>query len=166
MIYDTPVSGTPNKFDFKNHPKLYYFCALYLLLLAHEIPTVFYQLVKLDFGLMEQVLFNLLSNAIRHTPEGTAITVTAQCTEKEVVIQVSDAGPGFPKKDMDQVFEKFYRSGATHTKGIGLGLSIVKGFIAAHHGTITVENMPGNAAHFTIKIPSEMNYLKATATIE
>jgi two-component system, OmpR family, sensor histidine kinase KdpD len=118
-------------------------------------------LVKLDFGLMEQVLHNLLSNAAAYTPKGSTIVVEAHCTNSECIITVADSGPGFSKNELGQVFGKFYRAKNTGTGGIGLGLSIVKGFVAAHNGAVRVENKPGSGACFELRIPTEMNYLKA-----
>nr|MCU0348582.1 ATP-binding protein [Saprospiraceae bacterium] len=66
-----------------------------------------------------------------------------------------DAGPGFPKGEIELVFEKFYRSKNARTGGVGLGLSIAKGFVDAHHGSIQLENVPGGGAKFTIRIPTE-----------
>ena len=86
-------------------------------------------LVKLDFGLMEQVLHNLISNAIQHTPEGTDIIIRPDYFETNLVIEVSDSGKGFPESDINKVFEKFYRVQGSKPGGTGLGLSIVKGFV-------------------------------------
>ncbi len=110
-------------------------------------------LVKVDFPLMEQVLQNLLRNAAMHTPSGTSIVVRAFQDGSECVITVEDNGPGFPQDGLKQAFEKFYRVPGSRTGGIGLGLSIARGFVQAHKGTIAVENCPGGGAKFTIRLP-------------
>ncbi len=117
-------------------------------------------LARLDFGLTEQVLQNLLINAAKHTPPGSLIRISAQAQQQTCIIEVVDSGNGFSETDLPHVFEKFYRSRNTGAGGIGLGLSIVKGFIEAQGGTIAVESLQGSGAHFTIKIPAELNYLK------
>ncbi len=111
-------------------------------------------LMRLDFPLMEQVLGNLFRNIAVHTPEQTAVTVTARREARECVITVADDGPGFPPESLGRVFEKFYRVPGSKTGGVGLGLSIVHGFVRAHGGTVTAENRPGRGgAAFTIRLP-------------
>ncbi len=110
-------------------------------------------LVKLDFGLVEQALTNLIHNAAVHTPEGSSITVNAKVIEKECVIVVADNGPGLAKDDLPKVFEKFYRAEGMKSGGSGLGLTIAKGFAEAHKGTLTARNRPSGGAEFTIRIP-------------
>jgi two-component system sensor histidine kinase KdpD len=121
---------------------------------AESIP-----LFKLDFALMEQVLFNLINNSIQHTGEDTSILITADCVDEKLLIGVSDTGKGFPEKEIDRVFDKFYRAHGSRSGGTGLGLSIVRGFIEAHGGTITLRNLPLSGAEFTITIPTELTYL-------
>lgn len=120
-------------------------------------------LVKLDFGLMEQVLHNLLLNATQHAPQGSNIRIKFFYDNGFLVIQVMDRGPGFSATDLSMVFNKFYRGESAVAGGTGLGLSIVKGFVEAHNGTIVVENRANGGALFTIKIPSnssDINDLK------
>ncbi len=112
-------------------------------------------LFKLDFGLMEEVLINIIYNASIYTPRGTEITVTCGALDNRCIIEILDNGPGFPKGDLELVFEKFFRSKNSRTGGIGLGLSIAKGFVDAHNGTINLENAPNGGAKFTISIPAE-----------
>jgi two-component system, OmpR family, sensor histidine kinase KdpD len=116
-------------------------------------------LFKLDFALMEQVLFNLVNNAIQHTAEGTSILITADCVDEKLLIAVSDTGKGFPEKEIDRVFDKFYRTHGSRPGGTGLGLSIVRGFVEAHGGTITLRNLPLSGAEFTIILPTDLTYL-------
>lgn len=126
--------------------------------IAVDIPEQL-PLFKLDFGLMEQVLFNLINNATQHTPEETLITVQANCINDKLVITIADNGFGFPPQEIEKVFDKFYRVKGSTPGGTGLGLSIVKGFIEAHRGTIRLENLPVQGSKFTIEIPTEKSYV-------
>lgn len=116
-------------------------------------------LFKLDYGLMEQVLYNLINNAIQHTPEGTDIIINADTIDDKLLLTVSDTGKGFPEHAIEKVFDKFYRVKGSSTGGTGLGLSIVRGFVEAHSGNITLRNLPLSGAEFTIIIPTETTYL-------
>lgn len=116
-------------------------------------------LFKLDYGLVSQILHNLIHNAIIYIPKYAVITIKAWCRGDKLVLVVEDTGYGFPAEEMDKVFEKFYRLKNTGTGGTGLGLSIVKGFVEAMHGTITLKNMPDGGAVFTIEIPSELSFI-------
>lgn len=118
-----------------------------------------FPLVKLDFGLMEQVLHNLVQNAILYIPKYCVVTVRAMCVNEKLILMVEDNGNGFPEDEIDKVFDKFYRLKNTDTGGTGLGLSIVKGFVEAHNGTIHLENIEGGGARFTIEIPTEISYV-------
>jgi two-component system sensor histidine kinase KdpD len=111
-------------------------------------------LIKADFGLLEQALTNLIHNATQHTPAGTSILVDAWIDNDECVITIADDGPGLPEEDLKKVFEKFYRVRGARTGGTGLGLTITKGFIEAHHGTIFAKNRPEGGTEFTIRIPA------------
>ncbi len=120
--------------------------------LADEMP-----LVKIDFGLMEQVLHNLLLNATQHAPEGSSIRLKFFYDEGWLMIQLMDRGTGFTANDLNMVFNKFYRGESAVSGGTGLGLSIVKGFVEAHNGAIIAENRNNGGAKFTIKIPTEIS---------
>jgi len=124
--------------------------------LSDEMP-----LVKLDFGLMEQVIHNLLLNATQHAPEGSSIRLKFFYDNGMLMIQVMDRGPGFSSNDLNLVFNKFYRGESAISGGTGLGLSIVKGFVEAHNGTIVAENRNNGGARFTIKIPTEISSIFA-----
>lgn len=114
-------------------------------------------LFKLDRGLMEQVFNNILHNAIQYTPKGSSIEIILQYINNQCQIKFIDNGPGFPKDNLLQVFQKFFRVPESKTGGLGLGLSIVKGIIEAHNGTIILQNNDiGSGAIFTITIPSEI----------
>jgi two-component system, OmpR family, sensor histidine kinase KdpD len=133
--------------------------------LAVEIPDQL-PLFKLDFGLMEQVLYNLILNVTQHTPEDTLITIQADCVRDRLVLIIADNGKGFPETEIEKVFDKFYRVKGSPTGGTGLGLSIVKGFVEAHDGTIRVENLPVQGSKFTIEILTEKTYINKIKDVE
>lgn len=110
-------------------------------------------LLSADQGLLEQVLGNILQNAVIHGVGATRIDITARVDENDCVIDVSDNGRGIPQESLGKVFGKFYRAPGTATGGTGLGLSIAKGFVLAHGGTIACENRPEGGARFTIRLP-------------
>ncbi len=116
-------------------------------------------LFKLDAGLMEEVIQNLVTNAILYTPKNTIIKIEASHQSDYCVVSVSDNGTGFPENEMQFAFDKFYRVPNTKTGGSGLGLSIVKGFVEAHNGTVTLKNNADSGAQFTVTIPSQTSYL-------
>jgi two-component system sensor histidine kinase KdpD len=115
---------------------------------------------KLDKGMLEQVLYNLLNNAILYTPPDSRIDVIGICHSDILQLIIEDNGKGFPEDEIDHVFDKFYQLKQTVTGGTGLGLSIVKGFTEAMDGTIILENRFTGGARFTIHIPGETSYLK------
>lgn len=112
-------------------------------------------LFKLDFGLMEQVLYNLIINVTQHTPEDTLITVQADCLDDHLALTIADNGRGFPEDEIANVFDKFYRLKDARPGGTGLGLSIVRGLVEAHGGIVKLENLPVCGSKFTIQIPAE-----------
>ena len=112
--------------------------------------------VKIDFGLMEQVLYNLIYNATQYAYTSTNLRVKAFYDNGFLTIQVMDRGPGFSAREISLIFNKFYRVEGSKAGGTGLGLSIAKGFTEAHKGTISVENRQNGGAKFTIKIPTEI----------
>lgn len=116
-------------------------------------------LFKLDFGLMEQVVYNLIINITQHTPDDTLVTIQADCVRDRLVMTIADNGFGFPEKEIERVFDKFYRSKGSTPSGTGLGLSIVKGFVEAHNGTVKLENLPLRGSKFTIEILTEKSYV-------
>jgi two-component system sensor histidine kinase KdpD len=122
-----------------------------------------FPLFKIDYGLMEQVLYNLVHNASQYTPERSLIRISADCADERLLIAVEDNGQGFPEEEKGNVFEKFYRLKHSVAGGTGLGLSIVKGFIEAHNGTVSLENRPlPGGARFVLNIPAEKLLLKQT----
>ena len=131
-------------------------------LAAHPLKTEFpleMPLFMADAALMEHVLSNLLLNGALHTPEGSPLTVTAGLADDggRVFITVADRGPGIPPAMRGQVFQKFHRAGATRTGGLGLGLSIVRGFVLAQGGEVVADDNPGGGARFTVYLPHALH---------
>ncbi len=118
-------------------------------------------LCKIDSGLIEQVLYNLIQNAITYIPKEGAIKINASYKNNQLIFLIEDNGPGFPENEILNVFDKFYRLKNTKAGGTGLGLSIVKGFVEAHKGKIILENKQEGGAKFTITIPCEISNLKS-----
>ena len=110
-------------------------------------------LVRLDFSLAQHALANLLLNAANHTPANTPIEVSAQLANDQLVLSVADRGSGIPPEWLPRIFDKFFRAPTAPTGGSGLGLTIVKGFVEAHGGTITATNRPGGGVMFTLNFP-------------
>lgn len=118
-------------------------------------------MIRVDPVLFEQVLFNLLDNAAKYAPQGSSIRIDGRADEYNVVIEVSDEGPGIPPADVDRVFDTFYRvsKGDQVRAGTGLGLSICRGFVEAMGGAITARNRSDRSgAVFTIRLskPNEI----------
>ena len=109
-----------------------------------------------DHKRLLQVFLNLLDNAIKYTPEGGLITVSAFLKENLVQVDISDTGIGISEKDLPRIFERFYRVDKARSRelgGTGLGLSIVKHIIQAHAGQVWVQSMPGKGSTFSFIIP-------------
>jgi len=105
---------------------------------------------------LNQVLINLLDNAIKYTPDRGTISVGAAESDTAVTIEVRDSGIGIPKEDLTRIFERFYRVDRTRSRelgGTGLGLSIVKHIVEAHGGKITVESELGKGSRFILVLP-------------
>jgi two-component system, OmpR family, sensor histidine kinase KdpD len=114
--------------------------------------------VELDYVQIDQVLTNLIENAVRYTPAESPIDVSVQRDGSQVIISVADRGPGIPPGDLERIFDKFYRVlDGQHTPGrptgSGLGLAVSKGLVEAHGGRIWAENREGGGAIFTVTLP-------------
>jgi two-component system sensor histidine kinase KdpD len=112
------------------------------------------QLVQMDFVLIDQVLSNLLDNACAYTPANTPIEISTRLIPGKLVISITDHGPGIPEAELESIFEKFYRLPGSTGGGTGLGLSVSRGIVEAHGGQLTVENVPGAGACFSILLPA------------
>jgi signal transduction histidine kinase len=109
--------------------------------------------VSADRDRILQVLSNLLSNAMKFTPEGGTITIRAEPQDQGVRFSVADTGPGIRTEDLAHIFERFYQASSTASKGTGLGLPIAKGIVEAHGGRIWVESKAGIGATFYFTLP-------------
>jgi len=116
-------------------------------------------LLEVDPGRMTQVLTNILDNAMRHTPEGGTITLSAKQAGDKVELAIKDSGPGLPKAEAERIFERFYRVDASRQRdgavpgGSGLGLAIAKSIVQAHNGQLAVESEPGKGLKVMITLP-------------
>jgi two-component system sensor histidine kinase KdpD len=114
-----------------------------------DIPAVL-----VDPPLLERVIANLVGNAARHTPPGTAVLVTASALAGRVELRIVDRGPGLPPTGRDRLFEPFQRLGDTdNTTGLGLGLALSKGLAEAMNGTLTPEDTPGGGLTMVLSLP-------------
>ncbi|WP_454196071.1 ATP-binding protein [Nocardia sp. Marseille-Q1738] len=112
--------------------------------------------VRADSGLLERVLANLIDNALRHAPRDSAVRVSAERTGDRVSIAVVDTGPGVPHGTEEQLFEPFQRLGdRDNTTGVGLGLSVVRGFVEAMDGTVHAEPTPGGGLTMLVELPAD-----------
>ncbi|GGA25405.1 sensor histidine kinase ResE [Psychrobacillus lasiicapitis] len=112
--------------------------------------------LQLDEDRMEQVLTNLIDNALRHTPKDGSVTVNLFKTTGHIVIEVKDTGYGIPKEDLPYVFERFYKADKARTRGksgTGLGLAIAKNIVERHYGSLSVESEVEVGTTFIIKLP-------------
>jgi two-component system sensor histidine kinase KdpD len=119
-------------------------------------------LLSLDAGLMVQLLGNLLENAIKYTPPGTHIHISARCEDSSVHLVVEDTGPGLGLDAPDKLFEKFTRGRVeSDTGGVGLGLAICRAVARLHGGDIWAADSPMGGARFEVTIPM----VEDTATV-
>ncbi|MCU1621226.1 MAG: two-component sensor histidine kinase, partial [Frankiales bacterium] len=109
-----------------------------------------------DAARLRQVFGNLVANALTHTPAGTPVVVRVSTTSAAAVVEVRDSGPGIPPESRGKVFERFFRADTSRTRasgGTGLGLSIVAALVAAHGGTVEVDETDGGGATFRVTVP-------------
>ena len=119
--------------------------------LEMTVPDGF-PLVLADPGLLERVLANLFSNALRHSPPSQPPELRAQLLDDAVVLDVVDHGQGVPDEQKERIFEPFTRAGDRYP-GVGLGLAVAKGFAEAMGGTITSEDTPGGGLTVRVTLP-------------
>ncbi len=119
---------------------------------VEELPEI-----SIDPVRIRQVLFNLLSNSLRHTPAGGSITVSGTCNDKEVCLAVQDTGEGLTADQQASVFDRFYRGDKSRSResgGTGLGLAIVKAIVEAHDGRVEAQSEgPGRGSTFSVCLP-------------
>jgi signal transduction histidine kinase len=115
-----------------------------------------YEINGNKFGLID-LLVILLDNAVKYSHKNTTVTITSHKTDRLVLLSVNDQGVGIAEKDLPHIFDRFYRADSARTKtaegGYGLGLSIAKKIVEAHHGTIAVESRLGQGSKFTVLLP-------------
>ena len=109
--------------------------------------------VAVDAHRVRQVVSNLVSNAIKFTPQKGTIRVTARRRDHEIVVSVADTGPGIPQEYLSKIFDRFWQTPGTKERGSGLGLSIAKGIVQAHGGTIWAESQLGKGSSFFFTLP-------------
>ncbi len=129
--------------------------------LAEVLPPM-----EVDVQRVSQVLFNLLSNALRYTPTGGTITVRAEHVGGQVQVAVADTGEGIPPEDLPHVFERFYRADKSRARasgGSGLGLAIAKQIVEAHGGRIWAKSWIGVGSTFVFTLPTLHGLVRATA---
>jgi signal transduction histidine kinase len=119
--------------------------------MGSQLPSI-----AIDSHRIEQVLTNLVANALRHTPPQGIITVTAEADRRRLLISVADTGPGIPPDDMPHLFDRFWRGDKSRARdrgGAGLGLPIARQLVEAHGGTIWAESDPDTGATFQFALP-------------
>jgi two-component system sensor histidine kinase KdpD len=111
--------------------------------------------VPLDYLQIDQVLTNLLENAVRYTPADKPIDINVSAQSDQITVTIADRGPGIPTEDLERIFDKFYRvqAGRYHATGSGLGLAVCKGLVEAHAGHIWAELRSGGGSVFTLTLP-------------
>ncbi len=121
--------------------------------LASPLPPI-----EVDPGRMTQVFTNILDNALRHTPEGGRIVLSARKINDEVELAIQDSGPGLKAEDLARIFDRFYRTDASRQRdgGSGLGLAIAKSIVQAHGGQISAESEAGKGLKVIVKLPKKI----------
>jgi signal transduction histidine kinase len=114
--------------------------------------------VAVDTRRLQRVLYNLVQNAVRHTPADGTVAITAEDAGQEVRVTVSDSGEGISPEEMPHLFESFHRADRSRSRahgGAGLGLTIARGIVEAHGGRIWAESGPGAGSRFTFTLPKQ-----------
>jgi two-component system, OmpR family, sensor kinase len=109
-----------------------------------------------DRDQLQQLLLNLVDNAIKYTPAGGAIVLSLRAEGDDALLEVRDSGPGIPAADLPHIFDRFYRVDKARSRrigGAGLGLSIVRGIAVSHGGGVEVESAPGAGTTFRVRLP-------------
>lgn len=109
--------------------------------------------LAIDSEKMERIFFNLISNAIKYTPDNGSIRVSYTFDDKNLTLRVADTGIGIPHDDLGNIFDRFFMVDQVRPHGSGIGLSLVKAFVELHKGTITAESVVGKGSVFTVVIP-------------
>jgi signal transduction histidine kinase len=122
--------------------------------LAAELPPALPSMAG-DADRLTQVFTNLVDNALKHTPSGGKVTITATPTPGWLEVGVSDTGPGIPAEDLSRIFERFYQVDKSRARraGVGLGLTISKEIVEAHGGSLRAESVIGLGSRFVARLP-------------
>ena len=118
-----------------------------------------------DRDRLGQVFTNLISNAIKYSPDAQTVEIDLDASRETVTIRVRDHGLGIPREQRDKIFERFYRAAGPRQRaipGLGIGLYIVAEIVKDHGGTITVESNVGNGSTFTVTLPTSLSSPKTT----
>jgi len=124
--------------------------------IASPLPSI-----EVDPGRMTQVLTNILDNALRHTPEGGKIVLSARESAEQIELAIQDTGPGLKKEDLDHIFDRFYRTDSARQReggflgGSGLGLAIARSIVQAHGGQLAAESEPGKGLNVIVLLPKK-----------
>jgi two-component system sensor histidine kinase BaeS len=113
--------------------------------------------IRVDPVRLRQLVGNLVSNAVRHTPRGGEVTIRSRMDDGRLVVDVVDTGTGIAPADLQKVFDRFWRADGSRSRatgGSGLGLAIVRKLVEAHGGDVAVANRPGRGAIFTVRLPA------------
>jgi len=120
--------------------------------ISAEIPSEL--TICADPGRIHQAIANLVDNAIKYTPDHGHIALRAKALGKEILLSVSDDGPGIPPEDQERIWERLFRCDKSRSKrGLGLGLSFVRAIASAHNGRVELESTPGQGSTFTLHLP-------------
>lgn len=112
---------------------------------------------------MERIFFNLISNAVKYTPQNGTITISYRAEGDKLIACVADTGIGIPREELGNIFERFFMVDSVHPHGSGIGLSLVKAFVELHEGSITVESQVEKGSVFTITLP--IRHIADTAVV-
>lgn len=124
--------------------------------------------IEVDSDMITQAVINIMSNAMRYTPEDGWVVVTVRADRRHVMISVSDTGIGIAKEDLSRIFGRFWRADASRAReagGLGVGLAVTKQIVERHHGFISVESELGKGTTFTIHLPREHTLDSASTTM-
>src|SRR5439155_26330183 len=122
--------------------------------LAHDVEAA---PVHGDASRLEQVVENLLSNALRYTDPGVSVGLSVRAERDHALLEVSDTGIGITPEDQARVFDRFWRSDRSRSRatgGAGIGLAVVRELVEAHDGDVTLESTPGRGPRFRVRLPA------------
>jgi signal transduction histidine kinase len=127
---------------------------------VHTLPDAPVRLA-VDPHRIREMLLNIVTNAIKYTPQGGTVALSLEEDEEAIIFSVRDTGIGIAPGDLPHIFERFWRADPARSRtgdrpGVGLGLAISKWIVEAHGGTITVQSRPGRGSAFTVRLPKSI----------